>query len=286
MTPLSTNGIVRLVRRPFGILRAVRRRKVMWETVKRGVEGESEDDERILREAVRNSRKTMWEDLSIWKFPMVNSDCKLRSKGVGTFRVRGGTDDLFHILPQQEPAVENAIRANLRAGEVFVDAGANIGFYTVLASQLVGPSGRVYSFEMIPDTADILRDHVSLNQLGNVTVIEGALSEKSGDRVEASVYEGRSGQASIAVHEGQSTIAVETVTLGEAIATEADIALIKMDLEGAELGALRGLGEKLSAVRAIVFENRGNSEVVSFLEDRGFAVSRLDPNNLIGKRRA
>lgn len=62
--------------------------------------------------------------------------------------------------------------------------------------------------------------------------------------------------------------------------------MMKMDLEGAELGALRGLGDAILKVRAIVFENRDSPEVVQFLENHEFSVKRIDGNNALAERRA
>jgi hypothetical protein len=61
---------------------------------------------------------------------------------------------------------------------------------------------------------------------------------------------------------------------------------MKMDLEGAELGALRGLGDTILKVRLIVFENRDTPDVVTFLEHRGFSVRRIDGNNAFAQRRS
>jgi hypothetical protein len=111
------------------------------------------------------------------KLPTTTADCQLRSRGVGTFHVRGGSDDLFHVLPQQEPAVEAAIRRSLQPGAVFVDAGSNIGYYSVLAAQLVGPHGRVIAVEMMPETAAALRRHVAINDCRNTTRRGGARAD-------------------------------------------------------------------------------------------------------------
>jgi len=66
---------------------------------------------------------------------------------------------------------------HLRAGDWFVDVGANIGTYTLLAPSLVGPGGRVDSFEPSPVVAGRLRDSVALNQLSNVCVHEASIGD-------------------------------------------------------------------------------------------------------------
>jgi len=273
------------IRRPLGKLRAAARRFRIWLHVKNMLTGKTPDDSKVLQDAIRRSPLTIWHNLNQWQFPMVEHDCAVISKGIGIFQVRARTDDLFHVLPMQEPAVEKAIRSLLRPGDTFVDAGANIGFYTVLASQLVGAQGHVISFEMIPTTAEILRSHVRQNDCSNVKNIEGALAEASGKTLKASIMAGKSGQASIARSSGTTEIEVKTVTLAEQLADYPSIRLIKMDLEGAELGALQGVEKDLGKVEAIIFENRGAQDVVNFIKEHGFEVTRLDGNNALGQRK-
>lgn len=269
------------VRRPLGIVRTLIRRLNIWGKVARSISGVSAEDKRILRRAVLRASITVFQNLGHWQFPMLEEDCTVISKGIGIFHVRAQTDDLFHVLSMQEPSVETSIRSILRPGDTFIDAGANIGFYTVLASQLVGEKGQVFSFEMVPITADILRLHVQKNVLNNVKVIEGALAETADLTVQASLVEGKSGQSSISIDKGTIKIEVSTITLASTLKDVLSIHLIKMDLEGAELGALKGMGSDLQKVHAIIFENRGAQDVVEYLQAQGFNVTRLDGNNAL-----
>ena len=269
------------VRRPLGIVRTLIRRLNNWGKVARSISGVSAEDKRILRRAILRASITVFQNLGHWQFPMLEEDCTVISKGVGIFHVRAQTDDLFHVLSMQEPSVETSIRSILRPGDIFIDAGANIGYYTVLASQLVGEKGQVFSFEMVPITADILRLHVQKNVLNNVKVIEGALAETADLTVQASLVEGKSGQSSISIDKGTIKIEVSTITLESTLKDVPSIDLIKMDLEGAELGALKGMGSDLQKVHAIIFENRGAQDVVEYLQAQGFNVTRLDGNNAL-----
>jgi hypothetical protein len=110
--------------------------------------------------------------LSEWQDPVLLSDAVVRVGGIGTFHVRRWSDDLWHVLPWREREIHRALRRLLRSGDVFIDGGANIGIYTLLASQLVGPAGRVLAIEMMPDTAAILRRHVRENRCANVEIVE------------------------------------------------------------------------------------------------------------------
>lgn len=274
------------VRRPLGKFRAVVRRLAVWRNVSNRITGADEASRAILKRSVRRAVVTVWRDLDRWQFPMVDQDCTVNSLGAGQFKVRAGTDDLFHVLPGQEPAVEAAIRSALGPGAVFVDAGSNIGYYTITASKIVGPNGRVLACEMMPLTAAVLRAHVEMNAAGNVTVIEGALADVEGATLMASYPDGKFGQASIARGDQGSGVVVRTRTLDAILDQVPRVRIMKMDLEGAELGALRGLGPSISKVEAIVLENRDDSEVLRFLTDHGFDVSRIDGNNVLAQRDA
>lgn len=60
------------------------------------------------------------------------------------------------------------------------DVGAHAGFFTLLASQLVGPGGRVVAFEPDPGNRSYLERHIRLNRVGNVTIVDAAVSDRTG----------------------------------------------------------------------------------------------------------
>jgi len=68
----------------------------------------------------------------------------------------------------------------ISAGSVVFDIGANVGFYTLLASELVGPKGLVVSFEPAPRNIKFLKEHITINNISNVVVIEGAVADIDG----------------------------------------------------------------------------------------------------------
>jgi FkbM family methyltransferase len=74
-----------------------------------------------------------------------------------------------------EPAVQAALRQQLRPGMIFYDLGANIGFFSLLAARLVGPTGRVVSFEADPEVAERLRENVARNNLSHVVAEQKAV---------------------------------------------------------------------------------------------------------------
>ena len=257
-----------------------------WGRVLATVSGVSFADKLAIARSAAAAPLTSLKDIMRWQHPVAAADCRVRVRGVGTFEVRGGTDDLWHTLPWREPEL-TALVQGLPPGGCFVDAGANIGFNSVLASAAVGPQGRVVAFEMIPGTAAVLRRHLEVNGCGNATVVERALSDAPGQTVTAHIPHDRFGLASIAESDrpGES-VTVETTTLDAALADVERVDLLKVDLEGAEEGALRGATETLAKTAAVVIEaNRGDDAALEMLKDAGFAVRPLGGKDVLAERR-
>ena len=261
---------------------------ILWQV--RGVR--AVDECRLLLSALASPVLSLKELLQ-WQDPVLLFDTEVRVPGIGLFHLRKKCDDLWHVLPWRERRIVQVLRRLLKPGDVFIDAGANIGVYAVLASGLVGRQGRVLAVEMMPDTAQRLIDSIRLNQLENVQVIERALSQTAGETVTAVVTPGKFGQARIeAKHENRKeerVLHVQTTTLDALSEGHAVVRLIKMDLEGAELSAIHGGANLLSRADAVIYESwnrrRGaNDPVESELTALGFVVESLDGNNRLAVR--
>ena len=231
--------------------------------------------------------------LQEWQDPVLIQDATVCVQDFGLFRVRAFSDDLWHVLPWREQSISNFIRATLAPGDVFIDAGANIGIYTVLASRLVGPAGRVISVEMMPDTADRLEMHVRLNNLDNVTIVRNALSDSADQVLTAMVQRGKYGQAAlvngVSTFANTNSIEVNSTTLDAISNTFKFVKLIKIDVEGAELKALNGAVNLLTKSQFLVYESWGlkredSNPVDNLLMINGFALRQLDGNNWVAER--
>lgn len=189
-------------------------------------------------------------------------------RGVGVVAVRGGTDDFYHAIPGREGDVDAFVRSCLKEGTVFVDVGANIGYYTLIASRLVGPQGRVHSIEPVPSTAAILETNVRLNSRPNVSVHKVAAWSSRGAlilRIPGSWY----GLAS-ASRNGRG-VPVDSITLDELLESEDSIDCMKIDVEGAELEVLRGARDVLKRTKCLVIEiSHSASEVLKILQGAKF----------------
>jgi FkbM family methyltransferase len=143
------------------------------------------------------------------------------------------------------------VQGFLKPGMTVVDIGAHHGFYTMLAAKMVGPTGRVMSFEPSPRERERLLVHLRLNRiLDRVSVFPIALGREA---AESTLYvvvgrdTGCNSLRSPAVTEPTQTVQVSVTSLDTFLAHQnvARVDFIKMDVEGAELGVLEGAEELL-----------------------------------------
>lgn len=157
--------------------------------------------------------------------------------GLTLYRFPGFWDSDFEVLD------------DLRPGDAFIDCGANIGLFSLVAAARVGESGSVLAFEPVLETRRALLRNVAASAFTNVTVLPQALSNESGQA--SFVVMGNGGGLSSfapADPDDGDTVAIPLVTLDEAIPPDmwGRIRMVKMDIEGAEVKALQGAERLLS----------------------------------------
>ena len=140
------------------------------------------------------------------------------------------------------------VRSLLSEGSVVVDVGSNIGYYTLIAAGIVGNSGRVYSIEPEPENYKYLEKNVTLNGFTNVVLIKKALSDRS-ETQHLYLNEDNTGGHHLAdMGDGAPSVTVETITLDEYFGfAPPKVDLVKMDIEGYEPFAFRGMHSTLKA---------------------------------------
>lgn len=169
-----------------------------------------------------------------------------------------------------EDEKQQLITRSVQPNTVFYDVGANVGFYTLLGSRLVG-SGKVFAFEPLLHNLEYLRKHLALNRIQNVEVLELAVADANADALFEVEATGSMGHLS---HGG--TVKVQTATLDSLLEQGRILPpnYIKMDIEGAELAALRGAQRCIQQYRPQIFLATHGQEIHSqccrLLESWGF----------------
>jgi FkbM family methyltransferase len=201
--------------------------------------------------------------------------------------------DLLIREGEYEPAMAATLRRYLTPGGVFVDVGANEGYFSVLGGQIVGPNGRVIAIEPQLRLRAVLDENMCLNELGNVTVCDAAVSDTEGAAelfLSPDMNTGGSGLA----HRNRYPVATQTVrttTLSNVLreAGIEQIVLMKMDIEGFEYEAVLGSKDlfRAGSVKAFALElhpeairerGRDPDELVAFLRSCGYREDRTTGN--------
>src|SRR5712691_4956182 len=156
-----------------------------------------------------------------------------------------------------ETAVAHALRELLRQGDVFVDGGAHVGLYTLLAAKRVGPAGRVIAFEPHPLNAQLLRLNVARSEFrSRVVVEEAALTAHTGTALfHWSPSLTTHGRFLSSPAPDSRISSVRTLDLDCYVSREVgQVDLIKLDLEGGEVQALQGMRSSLVRARCAIIE--------------------------------
>lgn len=168
-------------------------------------------------------------------------------------------------------------------GDVVFDVGAHVGYFTAIASLRVGPAGRVVAFEPRPVNLGLLRRHVQVNDLDNVTVVEAGVGRGSGT---ARFEEGTGSGTGKIADQGELTVRVVRLddVVGEDGLPEPDF--IKIDVEGGELDVLegaRGLLERARPRLLVGIHGPGMREkCVALLDELGYEWRALRPADAAG----
>jgi FkbM family methyltransferase len=181
-----------------------------------------------------------------------------------------------------ETSVQEALVRHLPSGGVMYDIGANLGFFAMLGARLVGAEGRVYAFEPAPDNAEAIARNAELNLLENIVVVPRAVSSRAGT-ARLLIVDDQSWSRLEEYGEHPATervIDVETVTIDELVGSGElpPPALVKIDVEGAELAVLAGMRATIDRHRpAIVCELHGtHAGFAAAMAEHGYRVVNLE----------
>ncbi|MFE2447389.1 FkbM family methyltransferase [Streptomyces sp. NPDC059426] len=216
-----------------------------------------------------------------------------RTRFGATFAV--DTQDLIqrylYLFGVWEPHMTRWLQRRLEPGDVFVDVGANIGYYSVLASRLVGAGGKVVAIEASSTFHRIMLRHARRNACANIRAINAAVSDREELLTFILASSRNMGANSVVPYDGpaESTFDIAAQPLPRLL-TEDEITrarVIKIDVEGAEGGVVRGLLPLLDKLRPDAeltvevtpqrMADLGDSvdELLTALKSHGFHVYRL-----------
>lgn len=204
----------------------------------------------------------------------------------------------LYLLGTYEEKELRFVTSQLNEGDLFVDIGANIGLFTLVASRIVGSSGRVVSFEPALRNYNKLVHHISTNNISNVIAEKLAISSgESSITLKGGEDSFNSGMISeFGTDTGHSEL-VSTTSLDRYrhINIDGKIKFIKIDIEGGEYNALQGMQEILSADRPMILMelndnllNRAGSSakaIEDFLDQFKYVKRFLDGDGRIVKTR-
>ncbi len=146
-----------------------------------------------------------------------------------------------------EPHESSLVQNYLKRGMTFVDVGANVGYYSLMASSIVGPKGRVIAFEPSPYASGRLRETVLENGVTNIEVVQAGLAERDG---QIELYIGKSGRnhtPTMIPNEGGYPVTVPIQRLDDYLASRQieHIDLITTGLVPRKLAAIDWMSEQV-----------------------------------------
>ena len=170
-----------------------------------------------------------------------------------------------YYLGNYEKETFEFFNKNIKKGNTVLDIGAHIGLYSSPFAEMVGEDGKVFCFEPTPSTFDILKKTIELNKHQNIKSINAAIDENSGSirfNLTSQNGEGSNANSIVAIDRSVANVDVKAYSIDDfRKENKLKIDVLKIDVEGAELSALRGAKE-------------------TFISDRPLGILALHPNNI------
>ena len=206
--------------------------------------------------------------------------------------LRLSTNDVF------EPYTTEVIKQNISNGDLVMDIGANIGYFTLIMAKGIKENGKVFSFEPEPKNFELLKKNVEINNYSNVILEKKAIGNKTGiaklylaDRKNNIFHSGmhRIFRSDL-VSQISNPVSINIIKLDDYLQDLKfikKIRLIKIDVEGAEFDVLKGMSKILDENKGIKIvmefssenlEDYGSnpSDVMDFLINKGFKLSIIN----------
>jgi len=190
-----------------------------------------------------------------------------------------------------EPVITRYFKSTLSKGDIVIDVGANIGYFTCLSSKLVGETGSVHAIEASPSIFGLLRQNVNLNNISNTNLYNHAVFNKSSNLKLFKSKADNIGATSLFERDDVSSkfeTVIKSDKLSDIVGMEVlkKANLIKIDIEGAEWFAIDGIKDVISEVKAdwLVeidpkeIEKRGGNlhDMMAVFYENGFSAYQID----------
>ena len=208
---------------------------------------------RIVEFLVR-SKKRLVPNLRLESFPLYaplkrSVFNRLRQKEVTVHGFPFLLDPLdsleLSIFRQYEPFETSLLAAEVKPGMTIVDLGANIGYYSLLFSKLVGEAGRVYAFEPEPQNFALLKKNLARNQRSNVVALNQAAGDHAGETFLYLSGENHGDHKAYASGDERLKVPIAVARVDDCVTGPVD--LVKMDIQGFEAKALEGMTATIAA---------------------------------------
>jgi FkbM family methyltransferase len=200
-----------------------------------------------------------------------------RATSVLSGELRGAliyTQKLGQFFGNYEGQLQKIIKQRVSSGDIVLDIGANIGFFSLFLSKTVGSKGKVYAFEPIPKTFDICKKNIEINKVRNIFTFQFALSNKC-DKVTFRVKGDNYSMASMVWFKNDhdvEEIQIETKKLDQIKEiSNKRISFIKIDVEGAEGKVIQGGLNVISQNRPTIYlecSKKGRAKTWSILFEK------------------
>jgi FkbM family methyltransferase len=173
-----------------------------------------------------------------------------------------------------EPSEISLFEKLLRVGDVVVDVGANIGYFSLIFAQLIGTEGKVYAFEPSPVNYSLLKKNITANQYSNIVPVHSALSDGTCKTLRLYLCETNCGDHRVFdSHDNRAFVEIAATSLDDYFCRGEHVDFIKIDVQGAEMQVLQGMRNLLQR----------NPDIRVLLEywPRGLSLAGTEPKDLI-----
>ncbi len=198
----------------------------------------------------------------------------------------------YRFKKLQDKSLIAVFKRLIKPGDVIVDAGANIGFYSGMFCELAGNSGRVFSFE--PDEKNFAKLKETLSAFSNCELINAAVGNKSGVLKFYTSHRLNVDHRTIEPEEYDSVEEVKCFSLDDYFNSRQKIDFIKLDIQGAEMDALIGMEKIIEANPKLKIISefwpygllRAGHDVEAFfifLKERNFTIKKINSDGSLAE---